>query len=671
MTKADSYPSPHAPLTLMSRTAWTTIRKGRFWPGDVRYSLTGRGLRSGIIGGWGRKATSQKARQIAASSGLPFVCIEDGFLRSNHKFSQPVSLIFDRQGIYFDSTAASDIEHQICKPLSKAQQTRTANLIQQWRKAGVSKYNYLPDYNTKIAQKYVLVIDQIAGDASLLYGQVSPNSFNHMIEQALSENPDHLIIIKTHPDKFLGPQKGMIDLAKVESNPRVLCIDTACHPVKLIQQADKVYTVTSQIGFEALIWQRPVKCFGMPFYAGWGLTEDVLPRPDRRMDVTLEQLIHGALIEYPSYIDPETGRCSSIEQAIRDIHYQRALMIQFPETVYAIGFSRWKQPILKRFLSGTRIKFIRTAAAAPATSTLVVWGDEQTDPIGPAQKVLRVEDGFLRSVGLGAALAQPCSWAVDDMGMYYDSRSPSRLERLLTEINLESTELRRAEALQQQIVNARISKYNLSGRSWSRPVVNKPILLVPGQVETDASIRLGSPYIKNNLELLKAVRKAQPNAYIVYKPHPDIISGLRASALTRSEITQYADEIVENVDSMDLLEQIDEVHTMTSLMGFEAILRHLPVTCYGHPFYAGWGLTTDIYKHERRNRKLAVSELVWGALIAYPRYRLKGQERFATPEIIVDKLQNQKTAMSPFDKVKRRWLQLILAAGLKLGLGKR
>ncbi|MGB2388654.1 MAG: hypothetical protein ACPIB6_07590, partial [Henriciella sp.] len=141
--------------------------------------------------------------------------------------------------------------------------------------------------------------------------------------------------------------------------------------------------------------------------------------------------------------------------------------------------------------------------------------------------------------------------------------------------------------------------------------------------------------------------------------------------LSRAEIMQYADEIVDKVDTADLFGQIDEVHTMTSLMGFEAILRNLPVTCYGHPFYAGWGLTIDIYKHERRNRELSIGELVWGALIAYPRYRIEKQDRFATPEIIVNKLQELKHSVSTFDKIRSQILQRILATGLKIGIGKR
>ena len=41
-----------------------------------------------------------------------------------------------------------------------------------------------------------------------------------------------------------------------------------------------VYTVSSQMGFEAIFAGHRPRVFGKPFYAGWGLTEDdeVIPR---------------------------------------------------------------------------------------------------------------------------------------------------------------------------------------------------------------------------------------------------------------------------------------------------------------------------------------------------------------------------------------------------------
>jgi len=71
---------------------------------------------------------------------------------------------------------------------------------------------------------------------------------------------------------------------------------------------------------------------------------------------------------------------------------------------------------------------------------------------------------------------------------------------------------------------------------------------------------------------------------------------------------------------------------MTSLAGFEGLLRGKRVVTYGIPFYAGWGLTDDRHRSERRTRKLILDELVAGCLLKYPRY-MYGSNVFLTPEI--------------------------------------
>ena len=62
---------------------------------------------------------------------------------------------------------------------------------------------------------------------------------------------------------------------------------------------------------------------------------------------------------------------------------------------------------------------------------------------------------------------------------------------------------------------------------------------------------------------------------------------------------------------------------MTSLTGFDALLRGKRVVVYGRPFYSGWGLTEDkgeAFPAGRRERALSLDELVAGALLHYPLY---------------------------------------------------
>ena len=76
----------------------------------------------------------------------------------------------------------------------------------------------------------------------------------------------------------------------------------------LIAMVDEVHVNTSLAGFEALLRGKSVTTYGVPFYAGWGLTHDLGPVPSRRTARrTLDELVAAALVLYPRYLDPVTG----------------------------------------------------------------------------------------------------------------------------------------------------------------------------------------------------------------------------------------------------------------------------------------------------------------------------------------------------------------------------
>ena len=112
-----------------------------------------------------------------------------------------------------------------------------------------------------------------------------------------------------------------------------------------------------------------------------------------------------------------------------------------------------------------------------------------------------------------------------------------------------------------------------------------------------------------------------------------------------------------------LLSGVDEVHVLTSLAGFEALLRGKKVTCYGQPFYAGWGLTDDRMPPARRTRRLTLDELVAGTLILYPTYVSRVTGKFTTPERALDELlewrQQKPTGMPLWRKALRFAIRLV------------
>lgn len=285
----------------------------------------------------------------------------------------------------------------------------------------------------------------------------------------------------------------------------------------------------------------------------------------------------------------------------------------------------------------------------PDHGTLAVWGNRQFDERAINAKginLLRVEDGFLRSVGLGVDLIKPVSWVIDGRGIYYDATRVSDLEFYLRHTEFTPALLERARRLRERIVANELTKYNVGiKQSDSDPTADlranadgKRIILVPGQVETDASIAYGAPKIRGNMALLQTVRQKNTDAFIVYKPHPDVVAGLRAKGEQENLAQSWCDVIVTDRTMGELLNEIDELHVLTSLTGFEGLLRGKKVTCYGQPFYAGWGLTSDEVPVGRRTRSLSLDELVAGTLILYPTYVSRTSGCYISAEEAVDEL---------------------------------
>jgi capsular polysaccharide export protein len=624
---------------------------------------------------WGHKPSARIAEQFAQRHALPLLRAEDGFLRSTdlgHR-CPPLSIVLDDQGIYYDASQPSRLESLVANPLGAAQLERGARLRSAWVDARVSKYNHahdgLPDALLRQAatDPPVLVIDQTAGDASITGAGASATHFQWMLQAALDEHPGAPVWLKVHPDVIAGRKQGhFADLTPGEA-ARVTLIAEAIHPPALLDVCRAVYVVSSQVGFEALLHGRPVRCFGLPFYAGWGLTADHLSAPARRRAANpgIAALTHAALIAYPRCLDPETGRLCEPERLLAHLALQRRQRAACPSPVQVLGFSRWKRPIARAFLQGSaEVEFLRRERQLDPGTAVAVWG-RRPAPAQATGPVLRIEDGFLRSVGLGADLTRPVSWVIDDLGIYFDATRPSRLEHVLRQHDFDDALCERARALRIAIVNAGLTKYNVGAGQWQRPATARRVVLVPGQVESDASIQWGAASIRTNAELLRAVRAAEPDAWVLYKPHPDVVAGLRQTGTSWQaeceRLRAHCDEIVTDVPMHTLLGAVDTVHTLTSLTGFEALLRERPVTTWGLPFYAGWGLTDDRAPadhpaRQRRKRRLLLDELVAATLILYPTYLSRHSGAYTTPEqALVELREWQRLGGPPESAPGRAW----------------
>ncbi|QMU90345.1 capsular polysaccharide biosynthesis protein [Campylobacter jejuni] len=633
--------------------------------------------------GWGRKKSGLKAMNLAKKYKAKFILLEDGFIRSLNlgvEDSPSFSMVKDDIGIYYDATMPSKLENLLNTCEFKDEEIKQAKkAIELIKKYKISKYNNnldIPDNYFQKDEKRVLIITQTANDASLEFGLAKDFKTVDMIKDAIKENPKSTIYIKIHPDVLSGKKQSDLDLNSLPKE--CILITENFNPIALLEFFDKVYTKTSGMGFEALMQECECICYGMPFYAGWGLTKDKLECKRRMQKRSLEEVFYAAYILYSEYFNPYLNQKSNIFDTIQTLAKYKDIEKVNSNKLFMLGFTLWKRHFIKPFFKAkdNEIIFLNSIKSLvryklKEDDKFFIWGkkyDENTlknlllvkakeqNLTNFTPKVSLVEDGFIRSISLGSDLTRPFSLIVDDKGLYIDPNKPSKLEELLQNEIFDENMLNRAKNIIKILLENRFSKYN--GLKHENLKINaktgQKIILIPAQVEDDASMILGG-FGLSTLDLLKEVRSKNQDAYIIFKPHPDVLSGNRVGLKDETLILEFCDEIVKDCSIDSAIKIADEIHTITSTSGFDALLRAKKVFTYGMPFYAGWGLTKDKYRCERRTRKLSLEELVAGALIAYPRYINPKTKTLCEIEVCLDIMLNLQK-----DYFSKKYIKLVI-----------
>jgi len=501
---------------------------------------------------WGRKSNTQKALKFAAKHGVPVQYLEDGWIRSsaaNPHSRTCYSILNDKSGVYYDSRTPNDLENLLNLDDSLFNKIVTPEGIAYARRCreklvrhNISKYNFTSQkapVQRDPQKQQVLVVDQTYGDASIIYGGMDASDFEHMLHAAISENPDAQITVRIHPDVVSGRRRGYLKQLAVKLGVGISA--DAVNPLLMLKQFDKVYVGTSQLGFEALLCDKPVVVFGQPFYSGWGVSDDRSLVPRRIRKRSIDELFYASYIVHARYCNPVTGQSWQLHECLDHVELQLNMFSKNAMHFDCNGITAWKRQYIRQYLRSPD-------------------GSEVAQSID-GQPLFRVEDGFLRSMGLGSDFNAPASLVVDRRGLYLDPARPSDLEALLSDYDCAPAEILRAVSL-----------------------------------------------------------KKLPDAWIRYKPHPDVVAGNRTGAIDERVLQEKANAVDADASIIDCIEACDELHTMTSLSGFEALIRGKRVVTYGAPFYAGWGLSEDHQPIARRTRRRTLDELVYLSLIAYPRY---------------------------------------------------
>lgn len=637
---------------------------------------------------WGRKENSKRPRDWADLHSLPVWFLEDGFIRSsseNPHSRTTYSLVMDDVGVYYDANCTNRLENFLNEDDETFAQTYdqeieayTQRCLAKLRQNRITKYNFCRDFEVPASwydnvlpmdtskRRVVLVVDQTYDDASVTHGCMSKDDFIDMLDSAIAENPDSHIVVKTHPDVTAGLKKGY--LSEVARSRGIEVLSTPANSLSVIEHCERVYVGTSQMGFEALLCGKAVSVFGLPFYAGWGATDDRKTIPRRKRKRTVEQLFFAAYDWYTRYVNPVTAERWTLEQCLDHIVLQKKEFERNAREFHAIGITPWKRKYVSQFLRSPNgsVSYhsssgsLSSSLQRSAESALLTWSyrDQHMRALrgtssglsGPVRPIYRIEDGFLRGRGLGSDYTAPQSLVIDSGGLYFNPQQASDLECLLNTHDCSLAQIQRATRLKKLIISAGLSKYNVGSNSENSVFANAQTqkqgqaiesnrnILIVGQVENDASLRYGCSDIATNSQLITVVRAGNPDACIAFKPHPDVVAGNRTGVVDEEVLANNVDVVCQDINIISCIEQCDEVHTMTSLSGFEALMRGKSVVTYGLPFYAGWGLTRDHRTISRRTRNRTLEELIYCVLIAYPKYLDISTGEFITPEDLVTSL---------------------------------
>ena len=605
---------------------------------------------------WGYK-DRKRIKRYSKNKNIPFFRVEDGFIRSvqlGASKSIPISLCIDSEVLYYDASESSDLE-RILSSYDFKQDTELIKLAKESMESlkilNISKYNNVSNKDIesiygKKEKKRILVIGQVEDDESIKRGCLNKITNNELVILARMENPEAEIFYKPHPDVLFGKRKMYSNPQDVMSIAKVIV-----EPLSLadaLQTIDHVYTITSLSGFEALIRGIHVTTLGAPFYSGWGLTDDRQFINRRGRKLTIEEVFAAAYILYPKYFHPITKREIDIKETIKIISFMRdfeekknepdqisnidgeSINVEIDNTAKIGVLSKgiWAIPNLDSFFKGDLV--FNPKSNMDKLSYIAGWGRKPT-----AKKAIKMalennltylalEDGFIRSIDLGVNGAPTYSICLDNVGIYYDATKPSRLENILNSSGWERESLLQdATKAIELIRNNYLSKYNhapMANENSIKKKENEDRILVVDQTLGDMSISLGLASKEVFIEMYKQARLENPVAHIYIKTHPDVISGKKQGNLSSIDIDNNTTFIYDDCNPISLLNLMDKVYVVTSQLGFEALLLEKEVHCFGMPFYAGWGITIDRKKLERRVRDRTLTEVFAAAYLLYTRY---------------------------------------------------
>ena len=231
-----------------------------------------------------------------------------------------IGFIIDDLGYYYDSRQPSRIEKTLNDPnfkLTDEQLILSKKLINKIIDNKLTKYSKYTELgannNLELIENSILVIEQKNGDASLHFAGVQEGDFSEMLKDACLNNSNNTVYLKRHPDNILGEKSFEIN---TEDFHNLVILPDNVSVISVLDKCHTVYTLSSQVGFEALLRGKSVKTYGLPFYSGWGVTDDMKTCSRRTQKRSIEEIFYVICIMYSVYVNSIDGSIIDMEESL-------------------------------------------------------------------------------------------------------------------------------------------------------------------------------------------------------------------------------------------------------------------------------------------------------------------------------------------------------------------
>lgn len=332
-------------------------------------------------------------------------------------------------------------------------------------------------------------------------------------------------------------------------------------------------------------------------------------------------------------------------------------------------FLEYNHEVISEFLNVRNYFSYHESCPSPELVDFVVlWGvsdvDENTLNLFEYAEchnkpIVIIEDGFIRSFFPMSYGEISASMRFDAEGCYYDSNYPSAIENLLnSDFELSESERFNIRNLISLIVSSNITKYNLS-KTYDSERLYESTVLVIDQVYGDMSIKVGGTKDSDFDDMLKTAIEENPNSLVLVKLHPESVLGIRKGHYENKKIQSNKIQFLnEDINPLSIIKCVDKVYCATTQMGFEALLSGKQVICFGKPFYAGWGLTSDRKKISRRSRLRSIEDLFYAAYIYNTIYVNPNTKKKCCIRDVIDYINSNKNNEVFLQKLRNDFLEI-------------